>query len=265
MKSKVSSTDVRRGHVAVCRRGICRRVRRYDRGLQERRRKRLRSSRTAYGYAVFPTIGKGGLGVGAAHGSGRVYEQGKYVGDVKMNQVSVGLQAGGQAFSQIIFFQDKRSFDEFIERQLRVRRDGPGRGDHRLGNCQRRIDGHERGRGRRTERCEHGREVSQGDGRVHRRQGRADVSGRGRRAEVQVQGEEVVRQRGIVRAHEKAPPLGGAFAFSDSATDRFRSALRLEGLHLSVEAVGHLHEFGCPRRLSSRCSSRTRGTLPCRS
>jgi lipid-binding SYLF domain-containing protein len=67
----------------------------------------------SYAYAVFPTVGKGGLGVGAAHGSGRVYVQGKYVGDVKMNQISVGLQAGGQAFSQIIFFEDKRAFDEF--------------------------------------------------------------------------------------------------------------------------------------------------------
>jgi len=69
--------------------------------------------KTAYGYAVFPTVGKGGLGVGAAHGTGRVFEQGKYVGDVKMNQVSIGLQAGGQAFSQIVFFEDKRAFDEF--------------------------------------------------------------------------------------------------------------------------------------------------------
>ena len=67
----------------------------------------------SHGYAVFPTIGKGGLGVGAAHGTGHVYEQGKYVGDVSMTQVSVGLQAGGQAFSQIIFFQDKRALDEF--------------------------------------------------------------------------------------------------------------------------------------------------------
>ena len=116
----------------------------------------------SHGYAVFPSIGKGGLGVGAAHGSGRVYEQGKYVGDVKMNQISVGLQAGGQAFSQIIFFEDKRSFDEFIERQLRVRRDGPGRGDYRLGDCQRRIDGYERGRCRRPERCEHGRAYRKG-------------------------------------------------------------------------------------------------------
>jgi lipid-binding SYLF domain-containing protein len=67
----------------------------------------------SHGYAVFPTIAKGGLGVGAARGSGRVFEQGKYVGDSTMTQVSVGLQAGGQAYSQIIFFQDQRAFDEF--------------------------------------------------------------------------------------------------------------------------------------------------------
>lgn len=69
--------------------------------------------KNCYGYAVFPTVGKAGLGVGAAHGSGRVFVQNKYVGDVKLNQVSVGAQAGGQAFSQIVFFQDKRAFDDF--------------------------------------------------------------------------------------------------------------------------------------------------------
>ena len=67
----------------------------------------------AYGYAVFPTVGKGGLIVGGAHGSGRVYQSGQYVGDTSMTQVSIGLQVGGQAYSQIIFFEDKRSFDEF--------------------------------------------------------------------------------------------------------------------------------------------------------
>ena len=67
----------------------------------------------SYGYALFPTIGKAGLGIGGAHGEGRVYQQGKYVGDTKMTQLSVGFQAGGEAFSQIIFFEDKRSFDEF--------------------------------------------------------------------------------------------------------------------------------------------------------
>jgi lipid-binding SYLF domain-containing protein len=66
-----------------------------------------------YGYAVFPTIGKGGIGIGAAHGSGRVYASGQYVGDTKMTQVTIGLQLGGQAYSQIIFFEDKRALDEF--------------------------------------------------------------------------------------------------------------------------------------------------------
>src|SRR5215831_13011680 len=59
----------------------------------------------SYGYAVFPGIGKGGFIVGGAHGTGRVYEHGKYVGDSSVTQLSVGLQAGGQAYSQIIFFE----------------------------------------------------------------------------------------------------------------------------------------------------------------
>jgi lipid-binding SYLF domain-containing protein len=67
----------------------------------------------SYGYAVFPTIGKGGLIVGGAHGSGRVYQGGQYVGDTSMTQVSIGLQIGGQDYSQVIFFEDKRAFDEF--------------------------------------------------------------------------------------------------------------------------------------------------------
>src|SRR5262245_28067552 len=59
--------------------------------------------KNSYGYAVFPTIGKGGLGVGGAHGKGRVYQQGKYIGDTSMTQVSIGFQAGGQAYSQMVF------------------------------------------------------------------------------------------------------------------------------------------------------------------
>lgn len=68
---------------------------------------------TAYGYAVFPNVGKGGIGVGGAYGKGRVYAQGKYVGDATLTQVSIGFQLGGQAYSEIIFFQDERAFREF--------------------------------------------------------------------------------------------------------------------------------------------------------
>jgi lipid-binding SYLF domain-containing protein len=68
---------------------------------------------TAYAYAVFPNVGEGALGVGAAHGRGHVYVHGKWVGDVTMTSLSVGLQAGGKAYSQIIFFEDERSLSEF--------------------------------------------------------------------------------------------------------------------------------------------------------
>jgi len=68
---------------------------------------------TCYGYAVFPTVGEAGFILGGAHGKGRVYVQDKYVGDATMTQLSAGFQAGGKAYSQIIFFQDKRDLDAF--------------------------------------------------------------------------------------------------------------------------------------------------------
>ena len=74
--------------------------------------------KNAYGYAVFPTIGKGGLGIGGAYGKGQVYRGGKVTGTTKLMKVSVGFQAGGQAFSQMIFFQDKRAYDEFTSGQF---------------------------------------------------------------------------------------------------------------------------------------------------
>jgi lipid-binding SYLF domain-containing protein len=69
--------------------------------------------RTSYGYAVFPTIGKGGFIVGAAHGDGRVYRQGQYIGNTAMTQVSVGFQLGGQAYSEIVFFENRAALDRF--------------------------------------------------------------------------------------------------------------------------------------------------------
>lgn len=68
---------------------------------------------SAYGYAVFPTIGKGGLGIGAAHGKGQVYAGGKVTGFSSLSDVSIGFQAGGQAYSQVVFFEDERAFSDF--------------------------------------------------------------------------------------------------------------------------------------------------------
>jgi lipid-binding SYLF domain-containing protein len=67
----------------------------------------------AYGYVVFPKVGKGGAGVGGAFGKGQVYRGGKVTGQSSVFQLSVGAQLGGEAYSEIIFFQDKRAYDEF--------------------------------------------------------------------------------------------------------------------------------------------------------
>jgi len=68
---------------------------------------------TSYGYAVFPTVGKAGFGVGGARGAGRVFAQGKQLGETTVTQLSFGIQAGGQAYSMIIFFQDERALKDF--------------------------------------------------------------------------------------------------------------------------------------------------------
>jgi lipid-binding SYLF domain-containing protein len=68
---------------------------------------------TSYGYAVFPTIGKGGVGIGAAGGSGRVFEKRAYIGDARVSQVTIGAQLGGQTFSEVIFFETKDALDRF--------------------------------------------------------------------------------------------------------------------------------------------------------
>ena len=67
----------------------------------------------AYGYAVFPTVGKAGIGIGGAYGKGQVYRGGKVTGTAKLFKATIGFQLGGQAFKQIIFFQDKRAYDDF--------------------------------------------------------------------------------------------------------------------------------------------------------
>jgi len=69
--------------------------------------------KSAYGYAVFPTVGKGGIGIGGAYGKGRVYRRGTMTGTVSLVKVTIGLQLGGQAFSEIIFFKDKRAYRDF--------------------------------------------------------------------------------------------------------------------------------------------------------
>jgi lipid-binding SYLF domain-containing protein len=69
--------------------------------------------KNSYGYAVFPTVGEGSFIVGGAHGDGRVYAHGVRVGTASVSQLSIGWQAGGEAYSEIIFFKDQRALDAF--------------------------------------------------------------------------------------------------------------------------------------------------------
>lgn len=67
----------------------------------------------SYGYVIFPNVGKGAIGVGGAAGNGIVYEKGKMIGKAKMKQVTVGFQFGGQAYREVIFFENQAALDRF--------------------------------------------------------------------------------------------------------------------------------------------------------
>ena len=69
---------------------------------------------SAYGYAVFPGIGKGGLGVGGAAGKGTLFKGGVAVADTKMSQITIGFQAGGQKYAEVIFFEDAETYKDFV-------------------------------------------------------------------------------------------------------------------------------------------------------
>jgi lipid-binding SYLF domain-containing protein len=67
----------------------------------------------SYGYAVYPTVGKGAIGIGGAHGKGEVFERGVLIGTSSISQVTIGFQLGGQAYSEVVFFKDKTALDDF--------------------------------------------------------------------------------------------------------------------------------------------------------
>lgn len=74
----------------------------------------------AYGYVIFPNVGKGGLGIGAASGNGIVFEKGVMIGRAKLTQVNIGFQAGGQAYREVIFFETKNDLKKFKNDKLKL-------------------------------------------------------------------------------------------------------------------------------------------------
>ncbi len=76
--------------------------------------------RKAYGYAVFPKVGKAGIGIGGAYGKGKVYKKGRFIGLTSLAQVTIGFQLGVQSYSEIIFFKDKAALKNFTEGNLEL-------------------------------------------------------------------------------------------------------------------------------------------------
>ena len=74
----------------------------------------------SYGYIILPNVGKGGLGVGGASGNGVAFEQGSHIGFARMTQLTIGFQAGGQTYSEVVFFENEEAFDRFKEGKIEM-------------------------------------------------------------------------------------------------------------------------------------------------
>lgn len=68
---------------------------------------------SSYGYIILPNVGKGGLGIGGAAGNGVAFQGGEQIGYAKMTQITIGFQAGGQAYSEVVFFENEKALDRF--------------------------------------------------------------------------------------------------------------------------------------------------------
>ena len=73
----------------------------------------------AYGYVVFPRVTKAGIGIGGAAGRGIVFRNHNDIGWAALKQASIGLQLGGQQYSEVIFFENKKAYDHFINGNLK--------------------------------------------------------------------------------------------------------------------------------------------------
>ncbi len=104
-------TSVDRRSLDLDTRDVINQFKRADSSMKER-------FETAAAYAVFPEVGKGAVGVGGAYGRGVLYEHGKPVGFADLSQATIGLQLGGQKYSEVIFFENERSLRDFKSNTL---------------------------------------------------------------------------------------------------------------------------------------------------
>jgi lipid-binding SYLF domain-containing protein len=74
--------------------------------------------KNAYAYVILPNVGKGGLGIGGAAGNGVVFKKDELIGMAKMTQLTIGFQWGGQAYREVIFFENSEALERFKENRL---------------------------------------------------------------------------------------------------------------------------------------------------
>jgi lipid-binding SYLF domain-containing protein len=72
------------------------------------------------GYAVFPSVGRGGLIIGGQHGHGLAYAKGKVVGEVTLTEINFGAQIGGESFYEVIFFETAQNMEDLKESKTRL-------------------------------------------------------------------------------------------------------------------------------------------------
>jgi lipid-binding SYLF domain-containing protein len=106
------------GQHAAARHGLVRDAEAAVAAFQETDPSLSRFFTSAVGYAVFPSVGKGAAGIGGAYGRGVLFEHGKPTGRTTLTQVTIGAQLGGQAYSEIVFFESKEAVASFKEGQL---------------------------------------------------------------------------------------------------------------------------------------------------
>jgi lipid-binding SYLF domain-containing protein len=88
-------------------------VRKVTQRFQQAGPKMQRLFNEAYGYAIFPSVGKGAIGIGGAEGRGQVFEKGALVGTAKLIQGTIGAQLGAQSYSEVVFFESEKALSEF--------------------------------------------------------------------------------------------------------------------------------------------------------
>lgn len=88
-------------------------------GMIEKQPKLQSYKDKAYGYAVFPKITKGAVGIGGAGGKGVVFKNHEPTGESSMSQATIGFQLGGQQYKEVIFFENKESYDRFTNKKVK--------------------------------------------------------------------------------------------------------------------------------------------------